>query len=134
AFNCYANDVEAIQAQIRSCGAATAERHPAGSSEGLWCRDPDGNLLQVRVGPKTSPDAKTPPPHPHGNPGSRGVMGRSQYGPVQPRRLSHVLMFSTDVPRAAAFYQNALGLGLSDTSRDIIAFMHGRHGSDHHLV
>ncbi len=36
--------------------------------------------------------------------------------------------------RAVAFYQNASGLGSSDTSRDIVAFLHGRHGSDHHLV
>jgi len=134
AFNCYANDFETLQAQIRACGAAGADRHAAGGAEGLWCRDPDGNLLQLRVGPKTSPDAKAPPADLHGHAGGRGVMGRSQYGAVQPRRLSHVLMFSPDVLRAAAFYQNALGLGLSDTSRDIIAFMHGRHGSDHHLV
>ena len=134
AFNCHERDFETIQAQIRSSGAATPGKHPAGSAEGLWCSDPDGNLLQVKVGPKTSPDAKAAPADLHGAPGGRGVMGRSRSGAVQPRRLSHVLMFSPDVLRAASFYQNALGLGLSDTSRDIIAFMHGRHGSDHHLV
>jgi catechol 2,3-dioxygenase-like lactoylglutathione lyase family enzyme len=133
-FNCYANDFESIRAQVQDAGAAKAERHPVGAVEGLWFHDPDGNLLQVRVGPKTSPDAKTPPADLHGRPGGRGVLGRSQYDAVQPRRLSHVLMFSPDVLRAAAFYQNALGLGLSDTSRDIVAFLHARHGSDHHLV
>jgi catechol 2,3-dioxygenase-like lactoylglutathione lyase family enzyme len=35
-----------------------------------------------------------------------------------------MVRFSTDI----------LGLRLSDRSQDLIAFMHGAHGSDHHLV
>ena len=133
AFNCYAGDFESIREQVKAAGA-TDHPHPAGSTEGLWCRDPDGNLLQVRTGPKTSPDAKTPPVTLQGAAGERGVQGRSGYGKVHPRRLSHVLMFSPDVVRATRFYVDVLGLELSDTSQDLIAFFHGRHGSDHHLV
>lgn len=133
AFNCYAADLEPIREQTKAAGAAFADP-PAGHREGFWCRDPDGNLLQVRVGPKTSPDAKTPPVDLHGGPGGRGVLGRSNYGKVHPRRMSHVLMFSPDVKRTTGFYVNALGLRLSDTSRDVIAFFHGRHGSDHHMI
>ena len=36
--------------------------------------------------------------------------------------------------RSVAFYRDALGLRLSDHSGEIIAFMHGAHGSDHHLL
>jgi hypothetical protein len=32
------------------------------------------------------------------------------------------------------FYEAVLGVRLSDKSQDIIAFTHGRHGSDHHLI
>jgi len=133
-FNAYAKDLDALRAQVAASGARIAERHPAGSAEGFWCRDPDGNLLQVRAGPKTSPDAKSPAGMISARAGERGVYGRSSYGKVRPRRLSHVLLFSPDVLRSVSFYENALGLRLSDRSEDGIAFLHARHGSDHHLI
>ena len=51
-----------------------------------------------------------------------------------PRRLSHVVLFTSSVDGALAFYRNALGLRLSDRSGDAVAFTHARHGSDHHLI
>jgi catechol 2,3-dioxygenase-like lactoylglutathione lyase family enzyme len=45
-----------------------------------------------------------------------------------------VLLFSSDVPRSVRFYTEALGLRLSDHSADFIAFMHGPHASDHHML
>ena len=38
------------------------------------------------------------------------------------------------VDAATQFYTNVLGLKLSDRSGDILAFFHGVHGSDHHMV
>ncbi len=38
------------------------------------------------------------------------------------------------MPAQAAFYERVLGLRLSDRSADIIAFLHGPHASDHHLL
>jgi catechol 2,3-dioxygenase-like lactoylglutathione lyase family enzyme len=38
------------------------------------------------------------------------------------------------VQRQVDFYTRVLGLRLSDKSRDMVAFMHGPHASDHHLV
>ncbi|MET0204262.1 MAG: VOC family protein, partial [Casimicrobiaceae bacterium] len=67
-------------------------------------------------------------------PGKGAAPNRSAAPPVQPRRLAHVLLFSPDVPRQVAFYERTLGLRLSDRSGDIIAFVHGPHASDHHLV
>ena len=32
------------------------------------------------------------------------------------------------------FYRDVLGLRLSDRSGDLVAFMHGIHGSDHHMI
>ena len=40
---------------------------------------------------------------------------RSQAGKVKPRRLAHVLVFTTDVPKAIDFYQRILGLRLFRT-------------------
>lgn len=51
-----------------------------------------------------------------------------------PRRLSHLLMFAGDVPASVAFHRDVLGLRLSDHSDNGIAFLHGVHGSDHHLI
>ena len=53
---------------------------------------------------------------------------------MRPRRLSHVLLFTPDVRAPSRFYEDVLGLRLSDRSGDLIVFMHGAHGSDHHLI
>ena len=134
ALNCYADDLEAIRAQAKEQGARFTDPHPAGSNEGFWVLDPDGNRLQVRVGPKTMPDEKVPMRVRHAGPNERGVLGRSHYGKVHPRRLSHCLLFTPDVLKMVAFYENVLGLKLSDRSQDLIAFTHGRYGSDHHMI
>jgi catechol 2,3-dioxygenase len=64
----------------------------------------------------------------------RGASFRSQAAIVRPRRLAHLLVFTRDVEKAIRFYSRILGLRLSDRSGDGIAFMHGVHGSDHHLM
>ncbi|MND29075.1 Manganese-dependent 2,3-dihydroxybiphenyl 1,2-dioxygenase [compost metagenome] len=127
-FNCFAEDFAALRQQAEAAGA----RFEDGDGVGLWFRDPDGNLVQVKVGAKHMPDARAPTSDvAHG---LRGAGTRDAVPQVRPRRLSHVLLFSPDVPRAVAFYEQALGLKLSDHSQDIIAFTHARHGCDHHLV
>jgi len=136
-LNCYERDLARIEVQARAAGAdfdiAAAARHGA-PAEGLWFRDPDGNLLNVRVGVKTSPDGKLPLMHEDAPANARGACTRDRAPVIHPRRLSHVLLFSPDVPRIVDFYLRALGLRLSDKSVDIIAFTHAPHGSDHHLV
>ena len=44
-----------------------------------------------------------------------------------------MLAFVPDVPATIEFYTRVLGMRLSDRTGDIIAFMHGIHGSDHHM-
>lgn len=127
-LSCFADDYDALRQQAEDAGA----RFEDGDGEGFWFRDPDGNLLQVKVGTKYMPDSK----HPVAarQPAVRGTGTRDAVARVRPRRLSHVLLFSPDVPRAVEFYARALGLRLSDQSQDIIAFTHATHGCDHHLV
>ena len=43
-------------------------------------------------------------------------------------------MFSPDVMGSVRFYTDTLGLRLSDHSGDGIAFLHGAHASDHHML
>ena len=53
---------------------------------------------------------------------------------MRPRRLSHVLIFTSDIDASIKFYERTLGLRLSDRASDLVAFMHGIHGSDHHML
>lgn len=134
-LNCFAEDYAEIRDRFAGAGTIVGEPHPRHRhADGFWANDPDGNLLQVRVGPKTTPNEPSKNlPLPRVD-ALRGAYVRATVAKVRPTRLSHVLLFTADVDRQIAFYTQMLGLGLSDRSRDIIAFMHGRHGSDHHLV
>lgn len=133
-FNCYEGDLPAIGNMARDAGASFEVRGADAVPDGIWFNDPDGNLIHVCVGPKTSPDRKTPLHRTDSTAGERGAAFRSQTGIVRPRRMSHVLLFTPDVLRTTTFYEKALGLCLSDRSGDIIAFTHATYGSDHHLV
>jgi catechol 2,3-dioxygenase-like lactoylglutathione lyase family enzyme len=132
-FAAYADDFDALSQRLRTAGVA--DPHPLSDGAGVWTRDADGTPVQVVVGPKVSPSNKAETAHGPATPAGKGAApSRSAAAPVHPRRLSHILLFSPDVPRQVAFYERVLGLRLSDRSGDIIAFMHGPHSSDHHLV
>ncbi|MFT4066998.1 VOC family protein [Paraburkholderia sp.] len=133
-FNCFENDLDALREHTQAAGAQLATSAAARDGAGFWFHDPDGNLIQVKAGPKTSPWAKTPCVVSGSAADERGSHTRSASTQVRPRRLSHVLLFTPDVLRAVDFYERTLGLRLSDKSIDIIAFTHAPHGSDHHLV
>ncbi|OGA13859.1 MAG: metapyrocatechase [Betaproteobacteria bacterium RIFCSPLOWO2_02_FULL_63_19] len=134
ALNCYEQDLEPLREQVKTAGGRFATPHPLGTGEGFWLRDADDNLVQVRVGEKTMPDSKKPASFRNAAANERAVLGRSSYGKIHPRRLSHVLMFTPDVLRQVKFYEAALGMRMSDRAQDLIAFTHARHGSDHHMI
>jgi catechol 2,3-dioxygenase len=91
-------------------------------------------LIEVKVAPKVSPSQKTDSQWTSAPAGTAGAAIRQKWPPVRPRRLSHVLTFTRDVDASIKFYERTLGLRLSDRSADLVAFMHGIHGSDHHLL
>ncbi|MGB3288986.1 MAG: VOC family protein [Burkholderiaceae bacterium] len=133
-FNCYEADLPLLCEQLKIAGAQDAgPQHPP-DSRAYWFYDPDGNLLRVQAGPKTSPDFKTPNTGINVPANVRGAPRRGDTPQVRPRRLSHVLLFSSDVSRSIDFYCQGLGLRLSDKSQDIVAFLHAPHGCDHHLI
>lgn len=131
---CWADEYDGLVAQLQAHGARPAPAGAPGDASGHWFLDPDGNLLQLKVAPKVTPSGLAPRQDTAPRAGRRGVLGRGDTAGVRPRRLSHVMLFSADLNRSVAFYRDALGLRLSDRSRDAVAFMHARHGSDHHLV
>jgi catechol 2,3-dioxygenase-like lactoylglutathione lyase family enzyme len=129
----FADDTKAFEARIAKAGIGCAP-HPLSDGEGLWLKNPDGLPVQLKVAPKVSPSIKSEPAPSGPARGVAAAPARSQVTQVKPRRLSHVLFFTPDVTRMVEFSRDVLGMALSDHSQDIIAFMHGVHGSDHHLV
>ncbi|MCK6454745.1 MAG: VOC family protein [Alphaproteobacteria bacterium] len=106
---------------------------PAG---GLWFRDPDEQLVNVRVAEAAPWRDGTPLkfnyPNHYGRVATPWHPKRDQ--PVRPRRLSHVLCFTPDVERKIDFYTRIVGLKLSDRARSIVAFLRAGEGpSDHHI-
>lgn len=132
-FGIFAEDEAAFRQKIETLGMGCAP-HPLADTPGLWLRNPDGIPMQLVVADKVSPSRKTPRHRPQSLArGDGAAPARSQAGKVRPRWLSHVLLFTGDVPRMLRFCEELLGLCLSDRSGDIVAFMHTPHGSDHHL-
>ncbi len=83
---------------------------PAGGT-GLTLRDPDGRLIQVVHGDTRHSDA-----------------GEAQ---DQPIRLAHTVLNAHDIPKAQAFFEQALGFRLVDRTR-IMAFLNCN--ADHHSI
>jgi len=134
-FGIFEDDLPAFRERLKSRDIALL-RPPkeAEDDAGLWFRDDDGMLVELRVAQKCSPDAKSSVDNPTVGENVAAMPLRANAPFVRPRRLSHVLVFTSDVARAIDFYTHTVGLGLSDAAGDAIAFMHGLHGSDHHLV
>jgi len=134
-FGCFEDDFVALAAHLLERQFERCEPHSMGTSDGLWLKHPDGFPIQIVAARKSSPDDKSEPSSVQPVPlGAGAAPSRSKSARVVPRRLSHVLTFSQDVERGIRFYEDALGLRVSDQSGDSIVFMHGVHGSDHHLI
>jgi len=133
-FGAFAEDLPRLRDRIDQSGIERLDPPPGFDSDGLWIRDLDGTLLEVRVAEKTSPDRKASFDNSSVPGGERGAPYRSTAPRIRPRRLSHILLFTADVGKTIAFYRDVLGLRLSDHCGNGIAFMHGIHGSDHHII
>ncbi len=133
-FGAFEDDIDRFADRLRSLGIKRLDPPPGIQSNGIWFHDHDGNFVEIKVAPKSSPDEKSSFGARESSPGVRTTPFRSKIARVHPRRLAHILMFTTDVEKAIDFYTRVLGLRLSDRSGDNIAFLHGVHGSDHHLI
>ena len=133
-FGAFEDDIERFAKRLQDMRITRIDPPPGLDSNGLWLRDHDGNLVEIAVKPKTSPNEKSKFSAISTGPGERGAPFRSTMKRTYPRRLAHILMFTRDVPKAIDFYTRVLGLRLSDHSGDNIAFLHEIHGSDHHMI
>ncbi len=133
-FGIFPEDEERFAQRIARAGMR-CDPHPVSDGDGQWLRDVDGVAIQLVSCPRRAPGTRPTPMSPSpAAPGQGAAPSRSAVAQVRPRRLSHVLRFTPDVPRMIRFCTEVLGLRLSDRSGDMIAFMHGVHGSDHHIM
>jgi catechol 2,3-dioxygenase len=133
-FGAFEDDIERFAMRLQEMGVKRLDPPPGIDSNGLWFHDHDGNLVEIKVAAKSSPAEKSNFSAVSAPAGQRGAPYRSTMARTRPRRLSHVLLFTRDVGKAMEFYSRVLGLRVSDHSGEDIAFMHGIHGSDHHMI
>jgi len=106
---------------------------------GVWFQDPHGDWLNVQVA-EPAPSSQTALPaeiNAHGRYRRIGVRACGLDNKItcaRPLRLGHLIKFSPDVPASTAFYRDVLGMKLSDKSLDVLAFLRGATGGDHHMV
>ena len=134
-FAAFADDIPKFKQLIQSQGTAEAGGGRFGGSvEEVWLRDPAGLLIQIQAAERSAPTEKSSFNGAGGVLGQRNAASRSTAPVVCPRRLAHVAIFTLGVPSAIEFYTRFLGLRLSDQSADAVAFLHGAHGSEHHML
>lgn len=130
-FAAFADDMPSFKALLDSHGVTESVESDGAS---LWLRDPSGVLVQIKAADRSAPMAKSEFDANAGGVGQRNAASRSTAAVVHPRRLAHLAIFASGVERTIEFYTKFLGLRLSDQSADAVAFLHGVHGSEHHLL
>ena len=125
--------------KLEQAGVAVVHTSPFGVAlDGIWFQDPHGDWLNVQVAepqPSTLPAAaEINAPTNYRRIGTRACDPSSAHKRARPRRLGHVIKFTPDVDRSVAFYTEVLGLKVSDRAHDVLAFLRGSAGGDHHMV
>src|ERR1041384_7548256 len=124
-------DYDAVKEALARARVSEIDPPQRGPEGGIWIRDPDGNVLNIRnESAENRPVDVQLATNAPGRVLRRGARGCPSGERSEPRRLGHVLLFSPDVNRQLKFYTEVLGFKLSDRSRSLIAFV--RCDTDHH--
>lgn len=133
-FGIYAEDEEAFAKHLDDCGVTRIDPPAGADPAGTWFAGFDGLPINLLVADKVSPAEKSVFEALGVGPGESGAVFNSKAPFTRPRRLSHFAIYTSDVVGAIDWYERVLGLRLSDGSGPVVAFLHGAHGSDHHLL
>lgn len=113
-------EVDALAAHLRRSGAqlidAPCETQGPGGGYGFRFFDHEGRTLEVLSDVRSTP--------------ARELAEREW----QPGKLSHVVLNSTDIETAAAWYGTHLGLQVSDRLADHMVFLRGNSNSHHTMA
>ncbi|AVW91083.1 VOC family protein [Celeribacter baekdonensis] len=135
-FGVFEEDFEPMKKRIEAQGVKLMDAPRGQESNSIWFADNNGLMIEMKIAEKTSLDAKADfggmeTSVPANEVGSWSRRAKPQVSPI---RFAHMLVFTPSVPQSIEFYSRVLGLRLSDRTGDIIAFMHGIHGCDHHMI
>tara|TARA_R110000772_G_scaffold268731_1_gene398300 strand:- start:3506 stop:4435 length:930 start_codon:yes stop_codon:yes gene_type:complete len=133
-FAAFSEDMPRFRENLVDLGVAPVEGPLGADDASIWLRDPAGILVQIKVAERSAPTEKSSFDGGGGGFGQRNAASRSTAPKVHPRRLAHIAIFTAGVLDAIEFYTKTLGLRLSDQSADAVAFLHGAHGSEHHML
>lgn len=135
AFGTRAAELEGLKQRLQHKGTRLIDAPHEAAGDGIWFRDPDGLLVNVRTA--ESAPWRSASEWKINNPGHlnrAGVPGHPKRDmQVRPTRLGHALRFTPQLDLMVDFYTQVVGLKLSDRAHDIVAFMHAHGGSDHHI-
>ena len=134
-FGTKPEDLASLKKRLEQNGTKLVDAPKETPYDGVWFRDPDGLLVNVRAAEpakwRTVPEWKINNP---GHLNRSGVAGHPKRDiQVRPTRLGHTLRFTPQMEKMVDFYTRVVGLQLSDRAQDIVAFMRGQGGSDHHI-
>jgi len=133
-FGVYEEDEAPLLARLDENGVTRTEAPEKAPECGAWILGFDDMPIHLAVAEKCSPNAKTQFRTISSAAGESGAIFNSKAPMPKPRHLSHFAIFTSDVMAATQWYEKNLGLRLSDGSGPVVAFLHGPHGSDHHLL
>lgn len=86
-FGAFDEDFAPFREKLERLGIQRLDPPPGFETNGLWFRDHDGNLIEIQVCEKTSPDEKSVFSNTSAPPGQRGAPIRANAEEVRPRRL-----------------------------------------------
>ena len=129
--------LETIKAKLKALDIEQLDPPYKDAGDGIWFRDPEGNLVNVHAAPagplppEAAPVINTP-----------GVMNRLNARGCppfdmnpRPRRLGHMILFTPDVASQTKFYTEVVGMKLSDRIvGDFASFLRCAGDSDHHVL
>jgi catechol 2,3-dioxygenase-like lactoylglutathione lyase family enzyme len=126
--------LEDFSRRVELAGIKLHDAPDGGDEGGVWLRDPDGHHIHVVDTPEAEPRPFPYWPVNFGGRNERVDIAQWEVLPteVHPRRLMHALIFASDINASERFYQEVLGLRLSDRIPAAVTFMNGTRG-DHHI-
>lgn len=134
-----ADGLDEIAANVPSAGGRIIAPPRGFDTAGLWVEDPHGLMVHL-VERQEDPAPVAGPPIEINAPGRivrtrrSAVRPGTQYGPVRPVKLGHILLFTPNVMASVKFVTEGLGMGLADHVQDLAAFTCARRNSDHHVI
>ncbi len=136
-FGTRKNEIAGMKQALESRGIELADPPYKGARDGVWFHDTDDLLVCLCVAEEApARDESELQLNTRGFHRRLNERGCTEDPYVaRPRRLGHILLFTTNLKAKVDLYTNVLGMRLSDTmGGDVVAFLRNGNGGDHHVI